>query len=495
MEGWALRRLFPWIVAGLALVVIAPTLRSGWIGDDAFYSVLNGILGADRITLWQAMRQAFDLWFFGSGRFYPGLIVEKYLVFAVFANLLAYKLLIVAATLATLELFRRCVAAYTSRGLGNLAALVAAALLALHGYHDAILSYNAMPQVVAMLLLGSLIAFRRVLEGAGSGLRALSIALYAAAALTYEDVYGFSLLYVVIAAFERRSRRAVLAASWPYLAIAAGLALVSGAMRVAAGVPSYSPYGLSIVPAAVLRALGEQILAAFPLAYYLLDPSHIFGRSNVYDFFNNAPLNPIVFIAFVAALAYALDGAARERLDARGPIVVGAAVVVLAAAPIAGLVKYQTELKPGLGYLPVFFEEFGIALILASLAAITMRGSRRFAWQIAWSVVIAAIATVTAAANVRVVREDFARTQARQSLERQLDRGFLNGIPDGTFVTIPAPQDWIAYDGQGPEGISTRGLFYLHGAKRIHLVEPSDNRARIVLIYDPQAKRWTLRRR
>lgn len=486
---------FPWVIAALAVTVIAPSLWSGWLGDDAFYSVLNGILGADHISLWQAMRHAFNLWFFGSGRFYPGLIVEKYLVFAIFTNLLAYKLLLVAATLATIEMFRRCVAAYTSRGLGNLAALFAVSFLAVRGYHDALLSYNAMPQFVAILALGSLLAFRGAIEGAGTSRRVLSVALYALAALTYEDAYGFSLLYVAIAACERRSWRNALRLCWPYLAIAAALAGVSLTARTFAAVPSYSPYGLNLAPIPVVRTFANQILAAIPLSYYVFDPSRIFSRSNFYDFYNNAPLNPIVFAAFVPALAYALHDAARHRDDPRGPMAIGAAVVLLAAAPIAGLVKYQNELRPGLGYLPVLYEELGIALILAALASLSLRQPQRLAWQFAWTVAIAAIATFTAATNIRVVREDAAPMEARRALERQLDAGILAGVPDGSFLTVAQTQDWIAYDGQGPEGISTRGLFFLHGGKRIALVERSDGRARIVLAYDASARRWRVIRR
>jgi hypothetical protein len=487
------QRAFPLVIAVLAFVVIAPTLKSGWLGDDAFNSVLAGILGADRISLWQAMRHAFDLWFFGSGRFYPVHIAETYLVFYFFTNLFAYKLLLVSLTIATVEMFRRCVALYTSRGIGNLSALIAVSLLAVRGYHDAILSYNAMPQLVAIFVLGSLMAYRHVLRQDAGVWRLWSVVLYALAALTYEDAYGFSLLYVALAAAGRRSWRDVLHLSCPYVAIGVGLALFSLAARIVAGVPEYSPYGFNGAPNAALRTLAEQIVAAFPLSYYLFDPSRIFSRSNLYDFYNNAPLNPIVFVAFAGAMAYALHDAARDRADGRGPMAMGAAVVLLAAAPIAVLVKYQTELRPGLGYLPVFYEEFGVGLTLAGLAAFTLRRANRRAWQLLWTVSIAAIATFTAATNVRVVREAGTR-EARRSLERQLDGGLLASVPDGSFVTV-APQDWIAYDGQGPEGISTRGLFFLHGRKRIALVEPSDPRARVVLRYDFATQRWSVERR
>ncbi|HMF27426.1 MAG TPA: hypothetical protein VKE42_01565, partial [Candidatus Cybelea sp.] len=435
------QRVFPWVVAALGFAVIAPALRSGWVGDDAFYSVLDGVLGADRTSLLSAMRHAFELWFFGNGRFYPLLILEKYLVFAVFTNLVAYKALLVAATLATVETFRRCVAAYTTRGFGNLCALTVVALLALRGYQDAILAYNAMPQLVAMLVLLSAIAFRRVLQRGGSRWGAASIGLYALAALSWEEAYAFSLLYVALAACTRRSPREALRLGAPFIAIAAALALVSLAARAHAGVPTYSTYGISFSGAPLLRTLGEQVLAALPLSYYLFDPSHIFGRSSYYDFYNNAPLNPLIFMAFLPPVAYALQDAASERIDAPAAAIIGMVVIALAAAPLAALVKYQQELRAGLGYLPVFYEGFGIALILGAVAVATMRQRARIAWQVTWSIALAALATMTQAANVRVVREDAARLQARASLEEALDRGLLARVPDGAAITM-APQDW-----------------------------------------------------
>ncbi len=190
-----LSRWLPAAILALGIIVVSPVLWSGWTGDDAFYSALNGILGADRLTLGQAMAHSFSVWFFGNGRFYPGLILEKYLVFAALTNLVAYKIFLVAATLAALELFRRCVAAYTTPAFGALSALAAAALFLVHGYQDALIAYNGMPQAVAIAMLGSLIAFRAFLAGGGRRTAILSVVLYAAAALTYEDVYLLCVLY------------------------------------------------------------------------------------------------------------------------------------------------------------------------------------------------------------------------------------------------------------------------------------------------------------
>jgi len=474
-------------------VVVAPALWSGWLGDDAFYSVLNGVLGADHVSVWHAMRHSFDLWFLGEGRFYPGLILEKYLVFYIFTNLLAYKVLLVAATLATLEMFRRCVSAYATRGLANLAALIAVTLFALRGYHDSILAYNAMPQFVAILVLGSLLAFRHVLGGGATRARPISILLYAAAALTYEDAYGFCLLYPIVAAAKGRTWREALRLGWPYIAVAAGLALFSVAARIVVGVPAGSLYAFDAAPGPLLRTLNEQIIAAFPLSYYLFDPSQIFSHNGLRDFYNNAPVQPAVFVAFALAAAYALDQAVRDGGDPQGPVAAGIAVLLLAAAPIAAVVKYQHELRPGLGYLPVLYEAFGVALALAALATWMAQRARGRWCRLAWIALIAIVGTMTQAANVRVVREDAAARDARSALESQLDSGLLSRVPPGAFITIVPPQDWIAYDGHGPDGISTRGLFYLHGKSRIRLVEPDDRRARVVLVYDPSDRLWSKR--
>ena len=349
----AISRVFPAIVAALALIVVSPAMYSGWIGDDAFYSFLDGVLGADRISLVQAMRHSFDVWLIGNGRFYPGLVLEKYIVFALFTNLIAYKTLLIAATLATIELFRRCAAAYVTEGYANLAALIAVAFLTERGYHDSILSYNAMPQFVALCVLGSLLAFRRTLEGRGS--LVLPVLLYAVAALTYEDAYGFCLLYPALAK-PGRSWLQVARASTPFLAIGAGLTAVSLALRAAAHLPPGSMYATNFGIGGLLRTFGDQVVAAFPLSYWLFDPSQIFSRANPYDFLNNAPVRPEVFIAFAAAGAYAVARVRGERICAWRPAAIGAFVVLLAAAPIAPLVKYQHELRLGLGYLPVFLK-------------------------------------------------------------------------------------------------------------------------------------------
>lgn len=463
------------------------------MGDDAFYSVLNGVLRADGLSLGQAMLRSFEEWFLGNGRFYPGLVVEKYFVFYIFTNLVAYKTLLVAMTLITVELFRRCVKGYTNAAMANLSALIVVTLFTERGYHDSILAYNAMPQVVMIAMLASLMAFRRALVTRSIAMRIASVMFYAIAALTYEDVYPLCLIYPAITALVRRGRTEIVRMSWPYVLIAASLTGFALAMRRIVGLPSGSIYAIGSDPLAIVRTAGYQIVAAFPLSYWAFDPSGIYSRADVGDFFRNAPLSPIVFIAFMLAAWWCLREVVRNDAGRVAPLVwVGLLVLVLPALPIALTIKYQHELKLGLGYLPVFFQAFGVALIGTAFAKAILLRWRVVPGQIVLCGAIAMCATMTQAANVRLVREGLPSRYARSALEEQLTRGLVSDVRDGDSIAVARNFDWIAYDDDGPDGISTRGLFALYANRRITLVPIGNARARFALVYHPERNAWTI---
>ena len=223
----------PIALAVLAAWIVAPALGSGWHGDDAFYSGLPGALASGRTTLLGAMAHSAALWS-GNGRWYPGLIAEKYTVFALFTDRLAYKLLLLALTLLALELFRRLVLACADRPTANAAAFCALLCLQLRGYHDPLLGYNGMIQVVAILTFLSLLALHRALVKRDGLAGALALAAYVGAASTYEIAYLFGVLHALVAARARGWRVGLLAAA-PFCAIGAALASYALVARAHAG--------------------------------------------------------------------------------------------------------------------------------------------------------------------------------------------------------------------------------------------------------------------
>jgi hypothetical protein len=474
----------PLAVLALAFAIVSPALRSGWTGDDAFYSALNGVLGADRVTLWQAMHHSFDAWFFTYGRFYPGLILEKYLVFSVFTDLVAYKVLLVVATLITLDMFRRCVQAYTTPAFGVLAALMAAVLFMQHGLQDALLAYNAMPQFVAIATMGSLLAFRKALVEHSKPMAVLAFVLYAIAALTYEDVYALCVLYPLLARTTGGTWRMAIRSAIPQIALAASLTILELAMRGWVRVPPDALYAANLAVPNVAATALYQITAALPFAYWLVEPLRAFSLSPA-------------FLAIFAGVGFTCWVALRQiRVESNGrsPFGIAIALIVLPALPVALVVKYQHELRFGLGYLPLFFQSFGVALLMAGGAKLAVRSRFRSAWCVAIALLVAALGSMTYASNVQLVKSGRPSRMARAELQRQISTGLLSPVPQNGVVSTPKAFDWIAYDDQGPDGISTRGLFYMFGRRRIDLEPPGDARAGFTLGYDSRTSSWSLRR-
>jgi hypothetical protein len=472
-------RWLPPAILALALFVILPVLNSGWMADDAFYSALPGILGADRITLWQAMAHSFHIWFFGNGRFYPGLILEKYLVFDLFTNLVAYKIFLAAATLATLEMFRRCVQAYTTPAFAALCALTAASLFLVHGYQDAIIAYNAMPQLVAIAMFGSFTAFRGALVKRNRTTAAIALMLYVLAALTYEDVYLLCVIYPLLARPLTGNWRAAIRVSAPYVAVAAGLALFELGLHGWVKLPPGALYAVNVNPVLFFKTAFYQITAALPFAYWIADPLQSFAVFAIGAFIGFA------VIGWIALRAVERSGP--NRL----PLGTGVLAAILPALPAAVLVKYQHELRLGTGYLPVFFQTFGLALLLASAAAAAVR-SRGSGTKIAAAFLLGLLGAGAYASNMQLVRAQEPARRARAALESALVHGLLKEVPDGSIITIPKVFDWIDYDDSGPDGISTRGLLYEYAGKRADLEAPGDLRARYGLKYWDVSHNWSL---
>jgi hypothetical protein len=482
--------VLPIAIALLAVAVVWPTFAAGWFGDDAFYANLHGTLAADGESLGAAIGHAFALWFWGNGRIYPLAIVEKYAVFDVFTSLAAYKALLIVLTVSSIEVFRRTVCAYSQPGFANVSALAAVALLQQRGYHDATLAYNGMLQIVVIGVFGAAWCMRRSIV-LGSRADALAGAgLYAIAALTYEAAYPLCVLFVVAARAAGCTWRRAFAVAAPYLTIGIGLALASALARHVQHLAAGSPYGFVLSVPAIVRTSAIQIAAALPLSYVLFDPSGIFSRDSLRALQNSLPVQPLFFLAFAITAWVAARGAARAEVNAARTAAIGLGLLVLPALPLALVAKYQHELRWGLGYLPVFVQIFGVALLLAVAFVQITRRFRHPAVAGALVFVLAVCATLTSAANVRLGRELQSSTMARASLERALDAGLLRALSDGASIHFAQPFDWVTPNGAGPDGLDMRGLFFAHGGRRVSVV--AGNGASAVLFYDRAAGTWSV---
>jgi hypothetical protein len=457
------------------------------------------MLAARHETLWAAIVAAEAVWRETNGRLYPLAIAQKYALFDVLRDAAPYKALLLGLTLACIAAFAGLVRALADGRTALLCAAFAAAGFALRAYHDANLAYNGMLQLVFLMLVASLFAWRRAVLRRSAGAALLAFALYVANGLTYEIAYLFFPLYACVVRPGRSWPRA-LAGTWPFALATLGLGLASAYLRSRVAFAPDSDYRAGTQALAYGATFAKQAAAGIPLTYEFLDPQRLFPSLQKIALFDAGPYNFRIpaALAFAAALFAALGRSAtaapnddeRARLGAAGML--GLGLAVLPVPLLAASAKYQRELAWGLGYLPVFVQTFGVAL----LCAVAMRATR--APRALVALVLFAIADLTSGTNAIVGEAVSAETASRGVVARAFARGLARGVPAGATIVLPS-LPWVCEDPLCPDGLSPAYLLYGLTGRRYATVAPGDAYAlptafRLGYASDPRAATVTLER-
>jgi len=447
----------------------------GWYGDDAQFSYLTSALAARHETLWQAIVAANALWLDHNGRLYPLAIVEKYALFDLIHQATLYKALLLGLTLACIAAFAGLVRVLAGETAAWLSACVVAAALPLRAYHDADLAYNGMLQLILLALLASLGAWRRAVLGRDPWAALLALVLYAAIGLTYEIGYLFFPLYACVVRPARSWPRAVLGV-WPFALTSVALGAASAWLRAHVRFAGGSSYRAGTDPAAYATAFAKELIAGIPLTYELFDPQHLFpslwqiARLDAGPYAFRIPVALAFALAVFALLSWragaARAGEGRARLGVAAAL--GAGLAVLPVPLIALSAKYQHELAWGLGYLPVFLQLFGVALLLATAACATNVARALVA------VALFLVADLTAGTNA-IVGEALQQATASQAIvARAFARGLARDVPPGATIVLPPDEIWVCEDPVCPDGLAPTYFLYGLTGRRYVTAAPGD---------------------
>jgi hypothetical protein len=480
-------RALPWTVAPvvLAVVLLRPVLKTGYFSDDIVNSLVDGVLRYHHLSLGELIALDITGWL-RAGRFFPLMIVLVRGSFHLLPGLAAYKGYLVAAVAVNLLLFARLVRRLTqSPALAGLAVLAAAALFQLRAYHDPLLSFHGFMQFVLAATLLSLLALDRFLVGGSRLWLVAAVLCYLLALLTYEASYPFFLLHAALARARGHGWKTTALTTLPFAGAALACAAVPLVLRTVLGYPVPPAYRPNLDPLAFAGALGKQLLAAVPLSYFLSGPPDLFPPSAVM-------LRRFPAVLTVAAFALALTLLRRLRREqpqggtvgARGLAVMGFLVWTLPALLVSTSPKYQGELLPGLGYLPVYVQYYGVALLLlAGASAVGRRLAGRpvlaRAAGIAAALALALVTGQAHVANLAVAGNLTPFRTARENMEAALDGGLLAGVPDGATLLLTDDGYQLWHHGEQPlaDGDLTASEYFcfLHSGKRVTtVVRPPD---------------------
>jgi len=384
------RRRGVFALAGLiAAAFFAPLLRAGLYMDDLHFSVANHNFPGGLPAM---IAEHFDFWL-GQHRFLP-VNVLMYTALARWVShdhhLWYHALQVVVLSLCVVAFLAWVRAVFPDRRavLVALGLVLCASSINPYQLHDPFAAYHLQQPAFFLCFFSSVMLLQRYLDRQAGGrwLLLLSLALYAVALGIYEVAYPLILVfaYQVYARGPRRRGLWLL-----YGGLFVGLVVFQVALRLTFEPPAgqYTGTALNLAPPAVIKAYVNQLFSAVPLAWL---PGGV--AEWVFERTRGLPVREACYVAlFLAAVALAVLHL-RRAWRGRGTVwhlsIIGLLMWVLPPLVIAVAAKYQFELDLAGGYLPRYFQLFGMTLV-----ALPYLLPLRHRWPVMAALVIATLLT------------------------------------------------------------------------------------------------------
>lgn len=477
---------------GIELVILAITalslrmlVPSGYYWDDALNSTQYLFERQDGIPLIQNLL-SFMGKYLALGRIN---VLSAYYYFLFYIpNVAVYKALIIALVLGCQLVARIVLTFFTgSRSFGQFTMLLIPLLIQLRAYQDPVSGFYGLMQVLLITILLIAYFFMRYLRSGEKRNLILSLLAYLVGCMIYEVVFPFGLLIPLLCWAEGVSPKRSIRTTLPFLLIC--MILLGAILILRMNLPTaevYEGVRFKLQLSAILRTYGTQLLAALPLSYYtfthqlsaleqvkLADgffhqtSGEILRGIEAADFLLMLPL--IFSAVLIFQRWYAENGIGVWRNKLRSALVLGLCLFLLPAVTIAFSTRYQGQLVPGLGYLPVFISLFGVAILLALPVGFVLR-QRKTALQGFLLALIAVVFLVTTQHN-RLVTQWMDRVfyYPRQTGEQSLESGLFDFLPENAAVISMNPSwymweaDWGPPHLYGEFDTIHSGRDFLHG--------------------------------
>ena len=449
----------------LAILMISPILRSGFISDDSINSFVKGSISYNHQTLTSYIYNWIKV-FQATGRFAPLVLVNVYTLFTFINDLYQYKLTILIFVIIDLIAFCYFIKLVTvSSSLSILSILIAPLFFQFRPYHDPILSFNLLMQLIFLYTIVSLISLIIYLRGNKRKYLILSLLLYLLNLLTYEITYPFFILHFLIIYYMIKVKdiKYMIKLASPFLILSLLCISIPIFMRIHAGVPfiggsNHATWGSAYIPNSDINiymiTLMKQTIAAFPLSYsinYIANISFI-GLKSFFSMDTIIIMITFFFLYFILSqrMLKELSELQLKPFNVKGLTTFGIGLLFLPNILISLSPKYQAELTWGTNaYLPVYISYFGsIIIIICIINSIYIRiGYNRKNYIFAISMMIAVIFSLTGAitynSNLSTIENlNHAWLYPRILIEDGIKNGLFESVPEDSILLVDSDRMW-----------------------------------------------------
>jgi hypothetical protein len=420
----------------LIVVLLYPMFRLGFIADDVMVSSLRGSLELQHISVWRIIGSQNAWWIANHGRFFPMSIIVGMGFFSLNPSMPIEKIVQLMAVLVNVITLFFVLRRLAGGQFAAIASLMFTVTLQIRYFVDPVVSFFILLPTIAESTLLALGCWMLSFDRRSLWFAALAVAIEVFALLSYEMSYALVLGVTacgLIMAPDRRRRVDVVIGTLAPLAI---LTLVDIILRSHVRA---STYAIGSHADAYLSTFIGQLLAAIPLTYSIFS-----GAWNPHGAFLDFDVPTVLgfVLAFAAGYVGFIRFAPLEKRAECATLILGCAMWVFPAATISLSANTHTGIDIAHGYLNVYLEYFGVAIILA---LISFRLSHALPAGSRYSVVARIVAAFIFALAIKATATSDHQTMAqiypvwtpeRVAMNRAFDSGLARPLMDvqGTRV-------------------------------------------------------------
>ena len=459
-------------VVFLAVLMLAPLLTSGFVSDDSDFSFIKGTLSYNNQNLGDFTYGWIIGWLFHIGRFVPLSTVLLHTIFYIMGqNVFIYKLTILTFIIINILTFGYFIKLITgSRSLCLLSMLMAPLFFQIRLFHDPIVSFNLLMQLVFLFVILSMISLIYYLKKGKKKYLISSLFLYLLSLLTYELTYPLFILYFLLIYINsgKREFKYPLMLSAPFICLSLlcisipfisrmyfGIPLVGGpidAIITNPGEAFKSTYVPNPNPKEYIITLAKQTTAAFPLSYAM---AHYARRGLISLKFLSSWVTIVIAILYFIFYLIISNAVVDELLvqkkrefNAKLFFVFGLFLLIMPGILVALSPKYQYYLFWGTGYLPVYVSYFGLMImticaIYGIYCKIYVDKRNIFPLSLILALIFSLTGSITYACNVSTLDElNNGWLYPRMIIENGLKDGLFKFVPDEAILLVDPSYPW-----------------------------------------------------
>lgn len=450
-------------------------LKSGYLLDDVYNSQISGALIHLKMTVWERTVAEVSGWIKGAGRLYP-LSAWTYALFHWIHSVIVFKAIALSALGLSVLLFSFLVLSLTrSLPLAMLSVFFGTSLLQYRDWFDPILAFCFLLPVVSSLLFSSWWLWVKFLNINNLTARMGSALILLWALLTYELSYPMGLGHFLISWVILKDFRSALRSVFPILFVTGLIVVLAFALR-----SPLNPYFKNAYLGSNLALHLPQNWAAFQIQMVAPLPWVYCLKAGVLPWRDFLDWKDFVALSLMSGfVAVILSRLRRSSTAALKLFSLGAALWILPAGLIA-LSGHRENIANGgfgIGYLPVYLQYFGVALVLLSVFAILAPPSwsagpaarrscfflriHKVSFPVLGSILFAAVASFHLGQNRSVVsKTNPVFLYPRRVTEAALKAGLMGGIESEIILVRNERFDF-----------DHSWFFSTHAMKKIHAIQ------------------------